>query len=359
VSRIRPLEPGDVPALARLYSEFGEIDVAATPKLEPFFQRLMFDDPFLDPEIPALAYEDPDDGVVGVRCVHPRRFAYGDRAIRIASAGPMMVDRRHRRRGIAAKLVERYFEGAQELAASDRSGDIVHGVWKRLGTLPYPSGSVGWAYALAPAGRAAGALAREHGRERLPGQGLLAALDAPLRKRRTPEPASGSVEPLADAAVIELLAGLGDEFALRPAYTEEYLAWLFPTMELVNVGEQLVRRLVRAGDGRAIGAYVMYVTPGAAANVVQLAAARDDVALVLDHLIHDAAARGVAEVEGRLEPHLLESLRAFPCRVEWVERANVQSADPELIATVLGGRSLLTRMDGEYWMRPRVPVAAG
>jgi len=357
MSQIRALEPRDVPVLARLYAEFVGYDPATAPRLESFFQRLMFDDPFLDPEIPALAYEDPEDGVVGVRCIHPRRFVYGDRKIRIASAGPMIVDSRHRRRGIAQKLFERYLEGAQEMAASDRSGDIVHGVWKRLGTVQYASGSVGWSRVVAPASRFVGELARERGRGRAPGQALLSTLDARARRRREPEPESGAVEPLGNAALIELLGQLAGDFPLRPAYDDVYLTWLFDTMELVNVGDELVRRLVRADDGRPIGAYVMYVTPGAAANVVQIASGRDDVALVLDHLLFDAATRGVVEVEGRLEPHLIEPLRSRSCRIEWVERANVQSDDPQLVNTVLSGRSLLTRMDGEYWMRPRDPAA--
>ena len=359
MTEIRALEPRDLPRVAALYAEFVGWDPAVDgPRLERFFERLMFDDPFLDPEIPALAFEDPEDGVVGFRAVHPRRFAYGDETIRVASAGTMVVDARHRRRGIARKLVERYFDGPQEMAASDRSGDVVHGVWERLGSALYTGGSIGWARVVAPGGKLARSLTRRLcDREVPPAGALLARLDAPARRRREPEPDSGSVEPLANEALIELLPTLARDFPLRPAYTEEYLAWLFSTMELANVGEQLVRSLVRADDGRPLGAYVMYLTPQATANVVQIVAARDDMGVVLDHLLHDAARRGAVEVEGRLEPYLIAHLRSRSARIEWIERANVQSQDAALVNTVLTGRSLLTRLDGEYWMRPRRPVS--
>ena len=188
MTEIRALEPRDLPRVAALYAEFVGWDPAVDgPRLERFFERLMFDDPFLDPEIPALAFEDPEDGVVGFRAVHPRRFAYGDETIRVASAGTMVVDARHRRRGIARKLVERYFDGPQEMAASDRSGDVVHGVWERLGSALYTGGSIGWARVVAPGGKLARSLTRRcwRGSTRRPG-GVASPSRTPARSSRSP-----------------------------------------------------------------------------------------------------------------------------------------------------------------------------
>ena len=142
-----------------------------------------------------------------------------------------------------------------------------------------------------------------------------------------------------------------------PAYDDAYLSWLFAAMEVVNVGERLVRRLVRADDGRPAGAYVMYLTPHSQAQVMQVAASGEDVGLVLDHLLQDAAAQGAVEVQGRFEAHLLPYLRSRWCRLVPAEWSTVQAREPALVGAVLSGRALLTRMDGEWWMRPH-PGAA-
>jgi hypothetical protein len=129
-------------------------------------------------------------------------------------------------------------------------------------------------------------------------------------------------------------------------------------MERANVDGTLVRRLVRADDGRPLGSYVMYVAAHGIAELIQLAAAESDVPLVLDHLVHDAARGGAVEVRGRFEHHLLDALRRRRCRMVPVDWAALHGRDPELLAAVHGGRALLTRLDGEWWLRPD-PFAAG
>ena len=125
-------------------------------------------------------------------------------------------------------------------------------------------------------------------------------------------------------------------------------------MEAVDLGDRLVRRLVRAGDGRPAGSYVMYVTAYGKAQVMQVAAGREDMGLVLDHLAHDAAVEGAVELRGRVEAGLLPHLRKQRwCRLTRSEWAMVSSRDPALIGAVLSGRALVTRMEGEWWMRPR------
>jgi hypothetical protein len=113
-----------------------------------------------------------------------------------------------------------------------------------------------------------------------------------------------------------------------------------------------VRRLVRGDDGRPAGSYVMYVAAHGIAEVIQLAAAEPDVELVLDHLIHDAVAGGAVEVRGRFEHHLLPALRRRRCRLVAIDWALLHARDPALLAAVHGGHALLTRLDGEWWLRP-------
>jgi GNAT superfamily N-acetyltransferase len=352
VTPIRPLAREDLPQIAAIYGEFVEYAPASLPGLVAFFERLLFADPFADPEIPAWVYEDPDAGVIGLRCVHARRFLFEERPVRVASAGPMVVHPGHRRKGIATQLVARYFEGPQEISAGDRAIDAVHSVWERLGTVTWTAASLGWGFTLTPVGRAAATLGRRTARRDLPpGARPLSRLDALAGRRRAPAPESGTIEVLANRDLVGLLRRLDGQFPLRPDYDEAYLEWLFGTMELVNLGK-LVRRLVRDDDGEPLGAYVMYVNPHWRAYVMQVAATQENAGLVLDHLLHDAAGHGAVEVQGRFEPHLIPHLRRRRCRLIHPDWAHVKTDDPVLRSAVLAGDALLSRLDGEWWMRP-------
>jgi GNAT superfamily N-acetyltransferase len=361
---IRPLERDDLPAVAALYADFMAWDHAATvPGLVDYFTRTLLEDPFADPDIPALVYEDAQDGVVGVIGSRVRRFADGDRAVRMACSGPLLAHPGHRRRGIGGLLLRRYLAGPQELTFNDRAIGSVHDMWTRLGGVVHTSASIGWARVLAPAGVVAGALARRiAGRDEPPGAALLARFDALAERRLLPQAPTGSIEPLSNEALLDLLTRLRRAFPLRPAYDEAYLTWLFGELEVASVGGRLVARLVRADDGRPIGSYLMYVAPRGLAQVVQVAAAGQDAGVVLDHLMRDAASEGAIEVRGRFDPHLLAALRTRRCRLIGADWTLLHSRDPSLLAAVLSGRALFTRLDGEWWMLPhttaptRVPV---
>jgi predicted N-acetyltransferase YhbS len=354
VTAIRPLQRADLSAVAALYANFMEWDEEATrPGLVAYYARTMLDQPHADSEIPTLVYEDPLDGVVGVLGSNVRRFVHRERAIRVACDGPLIVHPAHRPRGVGALLLRAYLEGPQDLTADDRAIDQVHAMFTRLGGETHAIASLGWSLVLAPLRFAAGALARRiTGREEPPATRMLARVDRIADRRLRTEPRSGSVEPLTNEALCELIERLKRQFPLRPTYDEQHLSWLFREMEAANVDGRLVRRLVRADRGRPAGSYVMYLAPHGIAEVIQIAAAESDVALVLEHLVHDAALGGALEVRGRFEQHLIAALRRRRCRIVRVDWACVHSRDPELLAAVHGGRALVTRLDGEWWMRP-------
>jgi GNAT superfamily N-acetyltransferase len=351
---IRPLGRDDLPVVATLYAEFvGWDPVDTVPGLAEFFASLLLDHPFSDSEIPSLVYEDPRAGVIGVISSHVRRFTHGERAVRVACFGPLIVDPAHRRRGVATQLLERYVDGPQDMTVNDRALDEVRAIWQRLGGVTDTAASIGWAQVLAPSGFLVGAISRRLGRDKPPGAAALAKLDAVAGRRLRSARPTGTRETLTEEGLLDLMPRLETQFALRPAYEQDYLSWLFGTMELVNTGDRLVRRLVRTDDGRPLGAYVMYVTAHWTADVIQIATTEADAGTVLDHLMQDAVALGAVEVRGRFEPHLLYALRERRCRLTKLDWALLHARDAALVSTVLAGGALLTRLDGEWWMRPR------
>jgi GNAT superfamily N-acetyltransferase len=358
LTSIRALEREDLPAISALWADFVDWDpIESMPGLVRFFTRILIENPFADPEIPSLVYEEPHDGVVGLISSHPRRFVFEERAVRAACFGPLIVHRNHRGKGLATQLLQRFVEGPQDMTFNDRTIDQVHAIWGQIGGITDTTASIGWTCVLAPAGYVAGVISRRTlGRHKPPAGALLAMVDAPARRRLHPSPSSGTIEPLTNDALLDLLPLLQRQFPLRPAYDDVYLSWLFPTMEAVDLGDHLVRRLVLAEDGRPAGAYIMYVSVHGKAYVMQIAAAAEDIGLVLDHLMHDAATQGAVDIRGRVEPYLLPHLRMRRCRFVREDWVGVQARDPALVSAVLSGQALVTRVDGEWWMRPRAQL---
>lgn len=358
-SRIRPLERDDLAAVARLYADFVDWGVETLPQLEAFYARVLLEHPFADPELPSFVYDDPVDGVVGVICSHARRFVHDGRALRVGCPGPLMIARGYRRNGLGSLLTERYLEGPQDVTLNDRAIDPSRVLWESLGGSVDYTASVGWAHAIRPAARLARGIARRlASRDEVPAEALLARLDEQLGRRLRPAPPSASSEPLTNAALLDLLPRVGAEYRVCPAYDDAFLTWLFAEMEDANVAGGLVRRLVRDGEGRPIGWFVMYLAPHGIAEVVQVAAAPADVWDVFGQLVHDAARQGATELRGRVEPHLLPTLRSFRCRLVSIEWSLVHARDSELMNAILAGRALIARLDGEWWIRPRPPEGA-
>jgi hypothetical protein len=360
LSAIRPLRPEDLGAVAALYSELtGRDPQAPAPGFAAFYERVLLQAPLADPEVPTLVYEDPEDGVVGLIGSHARRARFGDRDVLAACSGPLIVARSHRPRGIGALLLRRYLKGPQELTFNDRLTDEVHSIWRRLGGVTDPTTSIGWRRVLAPLGaRAAARSLHTASRHQPRGAAAYAALDSLAgRGSRPPAPAEGASEDLSPQALVDLYEGLRREFSLRPAFDAATVAALFAATEGVDLGGELVARLVRGGDGEPVGAFTMIAGRHGTAHVLEVATAAERAGLVLDHLFQVAAELGAVAASGRVEAHLLDALGSRDCRFFRDAWTMTQTRDLELRDAVLSGRALLTRLEGEWWMRPQ-PGAA-
>lgn len=238
---IRALERHEVPAVAKLYADFiGWRSADLSPFVE-FFRDTLFDNPFADPEIPPLAYEDPEDGIVGFIGSNPRPFVHRSRMLRTACSGPLVVSPSHR------QVLRAFAVAAFQLDPDAAAPQALVGAQER----PPPR---------RPATReaAAGALGEEGGRSDYP----------------------------------------------RPA-----------------------------DRGRSVGGPTESRPPAMHA---------------VDNAVVDA-----------LQPHLLPHLWERGARLTKDCWALLKTGDPVLADAVLSGRSLLSRMEGEWWMRPTGTSALG
>jgi hypothetical protein len=354
VSGIRPLEPDDIPAVARLYERVmrsGGSD--PPPAVEEFFNDTLLRSPWTDPELPSLVYED-DNGLQGFLASHPRRLVLDGKPVRLGVSGQLITDVERARPGTGALLMRSHMRGPQDMTLTDGATPVVQGMWERLGGVTLTLGSLGWTRVIRPARFAAAVAARRRGREPEPGRvsGAADALLSPVARRvvRLPEP-EGSAGELTIPVLLELLER--GRWSIRPDYDSDFLEWLFAQMAQTPQRGDLRRLVMRDDAGEAIGWAIYYRCPDGISQVQQIGALGDP-GLVIDHVVLDAEAGGSVAVQGRLEPALVDPVTARRCLIGRSESALLQADDPRLLAAVTTGRPLLTRMEGEWWMGPHL-----
>ena len=358
MSPIRPLERTDLPHVAELYELVMRSGRPTPPPgLAPYFERVLLDHPWADPDIPSLVHVDDDGSIVAFQGSSVRRARFDGRPIRIACAGQLVAHPDARRRAVGALLVRTYLGGPQELTITDTAGSArMRQIWILSGGEMVHTSCIGWARVLRP-WRFVEAYARERrmARPRATGGRLLGALDAATTRRAgwfSPPPApDGTVEPLTPGGLVEHLHVIGDRVRLHLDYDERYVAWLFDELTVVRGLGTPVARLVRQRGGQVLGWYIYYLMPQGISRVLQVAAADRNVGHVLDDLLDHAWSHGAAAVIGRVEPRLLEPLACRRCLLRFAGGALAHSRDQEILGAVATGKSLLTRLDGEWWIK--------
>lgn len=342
-----------MPAVVALYQR--EVRLSPDPPppgLAPYFERTFLDHPWVDPEICSLVYEADDGGVLGFLGAHVRRIRLDGTPMRMACAGQLVADPTVRRRGVGAILVRDFLAGPQELSITDGATGEVAAVWERFGGLTRFPQSIEWTRLLRPGATAAGVLERRGHPvvARLLGP-LSGAVDAGIRRRTSHEP-PGDLDPpeqLGVGTVLEQSDVVAGKSRLRVDYDEPFLEWLFGEMSVVSARGELVRRAVRR-QGRLVGWYVAYLPRGGIGQTMHVAAVERAVETVLDALFDEAGRRGVSALQGRLEPALFEPLSVRRCLLRHGERALAHSRDPAVVSAVARGETILSRMEGEWWM---------
>ncbi len=365
---VRPLRLEDLDPVVRLYERVmrsGTTD--PPPRLRDYFERLFLANPHADPELPSLVYE--DDGCIrGFIGVHARRFSLRGKPLRLACAGQFVVEPESRSRGAGAHLLHAFFALPHDLAITDGGTDEVLRMWEAAGGWSSPQGNLVWRRVLRPTAFLAANIetqllargvvrarqARVMSSLRVVARPATWAIDAMARAltpdSRRASPSSMPFELLSPAKFDECLRALAGSCDLVPDYDTEYLEWLWRELHAVPSRGALHAHLLRGDDGRVLGWYIYYLQRGGVSQTLQVAAARGHEQVVLAHLFGDAEAGGAAAIEGRVEPNLVEPLRAMNVGLQFAaSRALLTARDPEILAALFAGRALLTRLDGEWW----------
>ena len=363
MSEIRPLDRADLPSVANLLELVYRSGSRSAPVgLAAYVSRLFLDHPWFDRDIPSLVYVDEDDRIAGFLGSHVRRFTLDGRSTRVAVSGQLATEPAVRKRAAGALLLQRYLGGPQDLTLTDSASEPVRRMWEGLGGQALHLERMGWLRLFRPARFATEFAYR---RTRAADSRVAASIRSMAtptdrvtgrltRRWLTTEPPDVLVERLTPEAMCEHLAGVTKRLRFSPEYDVPFLAWLFGELARVESRGRLVGFLVRDHSQKVRGWYVYYLNPGGISEVLQIAGNEPDLPLVIDHLFHHARVNGAAALHGRMEPALVEALSVRRCVVHvGGYRVLIHSRDPDLRGAVLAGSGLLSRLDGDWWIRLR------
>ncbi len=341
----------DIPAVVDIFRRVFP-DSVAPERLAPYIERMLFDGPWVEDDMPSLAFENKDGELEGFLGVVPHRLRMGDRELRVAVSSYLMVAPEARASLAGVMLLRKLFAGPQDLTVAE-GNDASRKLWDRLGGKTSILYSTHWASPLRPSRYAV---------DQVGSSKLL----APLRwlaglpdwvattVERSPfhRPAPDvQTEELTPKNFIEAIAALAPEYKITPSYDEQSAAWMLEHLARRTAMGALQKTLIRSKDGSILGWTIWYALPNDTCHVAAVVARRGAETDVVGHLFRAATQAGGTVLAGRLEPRLMRELGA---NVALISRSHtwmmIHSGDDEVLTTIQDGDALMTRLEGEWWV---------
>ncbi len=364
MSQVRPFIADDVAAVASLFQKiFLDPAVPAPPGLVAYVRRLYLDTAEGKPEMPSLVHVDADGAITGFIGVDTLTMRHGDRLLRTAICGSLMVEDHDSDPMAGARLLKAFFSGPQDISFSETASDVSLRMWTSLRGVALPQYSLDWVRILRPGSFMVNVAANRlrPARFLMPfgrGLDLLSGLfqrDDSLHwsgmGRDKPLPGGLEIRQIDAAGFAALVEPLTEQFAIRPQWAAGQLdAIMDDAREKPPYGDQVLCA-IHARGGRPIGAFAYYMKPGGIARVLQVLARPGQAGAVIDCLIGDAFRRGAAALRGRTQPALLEAMLGRRIAFLNVASTVVHSRDAQLVEACRNGEVFFNGVAGEHWNR--------
>ncbi|PSM16718.1 hypothetical protein [Nitratireductor sp. StC3] len=357
----RSLVAADVPVVARLFQKIlRKTREPATPALETYLASVFLDGPDRDPEINSFVHLRRDGCVNGFVGVLPLPLLVGDRPVRGALCGTLMVEDHADDPFAGARLMRAFLGGPQDVSLTETANDISTTMWRKLRATVLPDHSLEWLRVIRPAGFAAEMAARAVG---LGGvlRPLARPVDALVRRGGdgpswTHMPVGLPAGTLASAEVDDgeaaaLFVELTGGYEVRPNWRAQSLARMLAESRRKAVYGAMVRRKVVARNGRPVGLFLYYGDPGRVGRVVQVLHAPGQAGIVLDSMLAHAGETGLVALRGRTMPALLEAMLGRRFMFVHASSSIVHARDKSLIEPFVAGRAFFNGFAGESWSR--------
>ena len=362
MGEIRPLGQADIASVAELFQRIlRRSRQPATPSLEACLTDMFLDGPDRDPEINSHVHVRADGVVSGFIGALALPMLAGDRPVRGALCGTLMVDDHGSDPFAGARLMRAFLAGPQDISLTETANDVSTAMWRKLRATVLPDHSLEWLRIIRPAGFVADKAAGVIGAAR-----LIAPLARPfdaLIRRRGSEPRwldlSSAVTPgktLAtadadDAAAVTLFQQFTEPYAVRPRWEPEVLRRMVAESRRKRLYGTMVRRVVTARDGRPVGMFLYYGDPGRIGRVVQILSAPGQADAVIDSMLAHADERGMVALRGRTMPVLLDAMLGRRFVFLHASSSIVHARDPALLEPFRAGKAFFNGFAGESWSR--------
>lgn len=355
---VRAFAIEDIPQVARLHQAVfrpeGRTSESALESYREYLSDVFIANPFSDPALPSLVYEDDRGRIAGFLGVAPRRLVANGRRYQAAVSSQFIVEPAGQPGLVAVRLAKAFLSGPQDVSICDEATETSRRIWEGLGGAAAHFLSLHWTRPLRPAQLALSFLG---------GRGRAAAwLGAAARPVAavadvvaTRWPRSQFYQPAIDdggagldaGSLPELVSGLNQIDELHVEHDHDTLTWLLRRARQARRRGQLFHAVLR--DGRRIrGWYVGHLDHGVA-EVIDLGAEPASVAAVLDHLFQQAWRLGAVSASGRIDPRWLQVLSDRHClfhrRGPWML---AHAKQPELANAFEAGHVSFSRLNGEW-----------
>jgi ribosomal protein S18 acetylase RimI-like enzyme len=356
---VRPLAEADIPQVADLYWKVLRERTSPTPPaVQVFLKELYFTNPWIDPAIPSLVYDEKGT-IAGFLGVVPRKMSLKGVPVRIAYGGNFAVHPEFRSTLAGLHLLRTYMGGEQDLSQTDSANDTSRALLQRLGFTTILPFSVHWVRLLRPASCVTHAISHvKHGALTL----SLAMVSKPFCKVADRLAAGASSSPFRQVrsrlnsaeldvdTLLTCLAAHRNEYSLFPEYDGTSMSWLLAFMERMKGHGQHLRKLILHDEqGNIVGWYIYCLTEGGYAEVAQLGGPRKRIKEILDHLFYDAWTHGAIALHGTVERGMMDDFSEkncfFTCRGGWTV---AHSRKPSFLQLLNSGDAFLSRLDGEW-----------
>ncbi|HMO28116.1 hypothetical protein [Enterovirga sp.] len=364
MSRIRPLEAADIPAVAGLFQRvFRDRDTLPSPSLTAYLREHYLEAPGYDPQISPLVHIGADGAISGFIGISVLPMSHEGRKLRAAVGSALMVERRASDPMAGARLLKAFLAGPQDLSFTETASEVSAQMWTRLRGVELPQYSLDWLRVIRPAAFTLAQASRRIAAARLLAP-VASRIDRHLRGRMQGNDLRWSAVPenwkvkgglevaqTDQAGFAAMLDPLTKQFAVRPDWGDERFAHILAEAAGAPDRGEPVFASVSTPGGALIGAFLYYLRPRGIARVLQLLALPGQAGPVLDCLIGHAAQNGAAALRGRTQPALLEAMLGRRIAFFPLAATIVHSREERLVEAYRGSQGFFNGLAGENWSR--------
>ena len=354
MGHVRLFRPEDIPQVIELNMKLFPGSATLTRESQEFsFNEICFHNPWYDPEIASLVYEEDEGRIAGFLGIVPRKMLMNGEPVRVAVGQHLMVDQVPL---ASMQLFRQFMSGPQDLTITDMAVDVTRTIWERLGGSTSFAQSVFWKKPLRPATYALSRFRKGRGNSTLLNimEPVCRGIDGMIRHIphkgfQHPVPA-GVREDLTIETMLASMPAFVKGRDLIPVYSEASLQWLFGILQRERRFGEFRKQLVRSADGEILGWYLYNLVPNGKSFVLHIAGSRRAMPIIVEHLLYDAWMNGSIELSGRLDPNdsrtFTDHFCLFTPGSNWVL---VYSQKAELIRAINDGNVFFSRLEGDLW----------